>query len=89
MHWAVSFIVYCKPTTEAYQQWQIDTFAALKTAYDQKLSEYNRWLNQQAYLAGQYGANPAIDRQTERQIEETLHRVHHRPALRELRCLAH
>lgn len=39
----------------------------MKAAYDQKLSEYNRWLNQQAYLAGQYGANPAINRQTERQ----------------------
>lgn len=40
-HYALAVEVFCAPTTEAYQQWQIDTFAALKTAYDQKVNDYN------------------------------------------------
>lgn len=63
---SVAIEVRCSPTAATFQQWQIDTYAALKTAYDQKLNDYNRWLNQQAYLAAQYGTNPDLNRQTER-----------------------
>lgn len=65
-HWAVSVQVFCKPSAEAYQQWQADTFAALKTAYDKKVDEYNRWLNQQMVNAMVTGNNPAINREVER-----------------------
>lgn len=65
-HYAVAVEVFCEPTAETYQQWQIDTYAALKTAYDQKVSEYNRWLNQQTLAATINGNNPAINREVER-----------------------
>lgn len=65
-HFAVAVEVFCSPTAETYQQWQIDTYAALKTAYDQKVSEYNRWLRDQQDAATNFGNNPAINRQVER-----------------------
>src|SRR5690606_24036150 len=65
-HYAVAVEIFCSPTSETYQQWQIDTYAALKTAYDQKVSEYNRWVNQQTVNTLVNGNNPAINRQVER-----------------------
>ncbi len=38
----------------------------MKAAYDQKLSEYNRWLNQQRVNSLVNGNNPALNRQVER-----------------------
>jgi len=64
-HYAIAVQLLCKASTETHQQWQIDTFAALKTAYDQKMSEYNRWLNQQGVNAI-IGNNPATNREVER-----------------------
>ncbi|MBP9081417.1 MAG: hypothetical protein KBF80_14305 [Flavobacteriales bacterium] len=65
-HFALAVELFCAPSAKTYQQWQIDTYAALKTAYDQKVNDYNRWLNQQSYWAAQYGTNPELNRQTER-----------------------
>jgi len=65
-HYALAVEVFCKPTTETFQQWQIDTYASLKTAYDKKVSDYNRWLNQQSVNSLVSGTNPAANRNTER-----------------------
>lgn len=65
-HWAVSVVVFCIPDTKTYQQWQIDTYAALRTAYDQKVDAYNRWLNQQSANTMIAGTNPDQNRQVER-----------------------
>ncbi|MBX7129673.1 MAG: hypothetical protein IT225_05070 [Flavobacteriales bacterium] len=64
-HYSVAFRIDCEPTAETMQQWQMDTYAALKTAYDQKVSEYNRWVNQQTVNTLVNGNNPAINRQVE------------------------
>ena len=66
-HHAVGVQVFCQPTAETIQQWKIETYAALKAAHEQKVSEYNRWLNQQSVNSLVQGANPAINRQVERQ----------------------
>ena len=63
---SVAIEVRCSPTAATVQQWQIDTFAALKTAYDQKIDAYNRWLNQQMVNSMAFGSNPDLNRQTER-----------------------
>jgi hypothetical protein len=65
--YAIAIEIRCSPTAETFQQWQIDTYAQLKTAYEQKVSEYNRWLNQQTVLASSFGTNPALNRHVERQ----------------------
>lgn len=65
-HFALAVELFCTPSAQTFQQWQIDTYAALKTAYDQKVNDYNRWLNQQVYLTSQYGTNPDQNRQVER-----------------------
>ena len=65
-HHALAVQVFCQPSAETYQQWQIDTYAALKTAYEQKVSEYNRWLRDQQDAAFNFGGNPASNRQVER-----------------------
>ena len=65
-HYAVAVEIFCAPTAETFQQWQIDTYAALKTAYDQKVSEYNRWLREQQDAAFISGNNPLLNRQVER-----------------------
>jgi len=65
-HVALGVQVFCKPSAEAIQQWQIDTYAALRTAYDQRVSEYNRWLNQQTISQQITGSNPGANRDTER-----------------------
>ncbi len=64
--YALAVAVFCRPSAETYQQWQIATYGALKAAYDQKVSEYNRWLNQQTVNAMIGGSNPAMNRQVER-----------------------
>lgn len=65
-HYAIAVNVFCKPSAETLQQWQIDTFNAIKAAYDQRVSEYNRWLNQQQVGRMVYGNNPARNREIER-----------------------
>ncbi len=66
-HYAVAIEVFCSPTAETFQQWQIDTYAALKTAYDQKVSEYNRWVREQSIISSRPGGNnPLLNRQVER-----------------------
>lgn len=65
-HHALSVQVFCEPSAEAIQQWQIDTYAALRTAYEQRVSEYNRWLNQQQVNGLITGTNPTENRHLER-----------------------
>ncbi|MBK7249276.1 MAG: hypothetical protein IPI05_16650 [Flavobacteriales bacterium] len=64
--YSVAIEVRCSPTAATIQKWQIYTYTQLKTAYDQKQNDYNRWLNQQAFAAGQFGTNPDLNRQVER-----------------------
>lgn len=64
-HHALGVQVWCEPSAETIQQWQIDTYAALRTAYDQRISEYNRWLNQQQVSGLITGTNPEANRQVE------------------------
>ncbi len=37
---SLSFTITCYQTVEAYQQWQIDTYDAIMTAYNQKMQEF-------------------------------------------------
>ncbi len=65
-HFALAVELFCAPSAKTYQQWQIDTYAALKTAYDQRVDAYNRWLNQQSVNTMVAGTNPDQNRQVER-----------------------
>ncbi|GAA4760819.1 hypothetical protein GCM10023230_07220 [Flavobacterium hankyongi] len=61
-----SLIVTCELTPDAYKEWQIKTFNAIISAYEQKLAEYNQKLKQ---LKSEIkGTNPGFYREVENTV---------------------
>ena len=64
--WVLNLIFHCKLSAEAFEKWQISTYAAIMESYERQLSEYNEWLNNQKAEMRISGNNPSINRSIEK-----------------------
>ncbi|PCI94512.1 MAG: hypothetical protein COB15_14045 [Flavobacteriales bacterium] len=65
---SIHYTVLCKRSSVLYQQWQMETFNAIMSAYERLKFEYDESLENQQYQAGGYiqGENPLINREVEK-----------------------
>ncbi|MFV0572182.1 MAG: hypothetical protein ACK5M1_07110 [Xanthomarina gelatinilytica] len=61
---SMTVVANCTRTDEAYKQWQIETFNAIISAYENKLAEYNS----RATEVKDFGVNPGFFRQIESNV---------------------
>lgn len=59
---SVNVMANCRRTAEAYTKWQINTFAAIIKAYEDKLADYNDAVAATQVDAGSKGTNPGFYR---------------------------
>jgi hypothetical protein len=66
--WSMNIEVYCTLTLEAFQQWQLDTYAAIMAAYRREAAEYEDALAAADVRGGVEirGRNPLLNRVIER-----------------------
>lgn len=66
---SVTVSVFCEPTATAMAKWQTETFNAIIEAYEEKLKEYNKALEDSKSKASEMiASNPLYYRQIERNI---------------------
>jgi hypothetical protein len=65
LEYSLSIKLNLTPTYEASQNWQIDTFNKIITAYEDKLREYNDAVNTAKSMSEQKATNPLFYRQIE------------------------
>lgn len=64
----IGFRIHCERTEQAYEQWQIDTYNAIMTAYNTKRIEYEEALRAQEFNTNVniQGRNPLLNREIEK-----------------------
>jgi hypothetical protein len=63
----INVIIKCQRTPEVFQQWQMDTYAAIMDAYSKMKSDYNNALENMQDINAVMGENPARNREIERE----------------------